>query len=270
VDDEKKRMPGKSPVIVKTTVSRRSLLEWLGKATVLTLSGELAAACTLAKHQGSNPHTALGHDENLSNQGQDELDCKAERYPFKPGSKEHTVYEEWPERTVDEQNLYHILKTWRLQVDGMVQNPLELSFPEMLQLKRQDQITDFHCVEGWSVYDVPWNGVHLKTLLEQTVPNPMASHITLHCLGDEYIESLPLSVALEDKSLLAYGINCATLPLPSGFPLRMVVPRKYAYKSAKYVYRIELTNGPVKGYWERFGYSYEADVPEMRLREGMY
>ena len=270
MDNKKKGIPGKPPVIVETTVSRRSLLEWLGKATVLALGGELVTACALGSNRGDDSNTILVREGDPPNQGQNGFSCDAEKYPFEPGPKNHLVYEEWPERTVDEQNLYHILKTWRLRVDGMVKNPLELSFSELLQLKRQDQITDFHCVEGWSVYDVPWNGVHLKTLLEQAVPSPIASHITLYCFGDMYLESLPLSVALEEKSLLAYGINCSTLPLSSGFPLRMVIPRKYAYKSAKYVYRIELTDGPVKGYWEKYGYSYEADVHEMRLREGKY
>ena len=133
-------------------------------------------------------------------------------------------------------------------------------------MRRTDMVADFHCVEGWSVYDIPWNGIHLSQLTEIAKPLAQATHVTFHCVGDVYSESLPLEVALEPNTLLAYGIQDASLPLGKGFPLRLVVPRKLAYKSAKYVYRIEFDNQPRNGYWETFGYPYEADVPPERLR----
>ena len=74
-------------------------------------------------------------------------------------------------------------------------------------------------------------------------------------------------MALEPKTLLAYGIDCATLPLDHGFPLRLVVPRLLGYKGPKYVHRIELTDGPIEGYWVARGYPYDGEVPESRHRQ---
>jgi len=70
--------------------------------------------------------------------------------------------------------------------------------------------------------------------------------------------------------MLAYGVNCSTVPMKHGFPLRVVVPRMMGYKNAKYVYRIELDNKEVFGYWVKWGYPYDAPVPEGRLRPGKY
>jgi hypothetical protein len=258
---------------VPVTLERRSVLEWLGKATVLALGGGLAAACVRdGKGAPSFFDGDAGPDGGTDGRwiGVADLGCGPDDFPFSPGPKDHAVYEDWGERTVDPQDLVEILQGWSLSVDGLVEHPLQLGFADLLALPRQDQLTDFHCVEGWSVHDVPWNGVHLRTLLDLAQPQTGATHITFHCQGGIYRESLPLEVALEDKTLLAFGIDCATLPLSTGFPLRLVVPRKWAYKSAKYLTRLELVDGPVQGFWEQFGYPYDADVPESRLREGKY
>jgi len=77
-------------------------------------------------------------------------------------------------------------------------------------------------------------------------------------------------VALEPRSFLALGIGGNTLPLKHGFPARAVLPRMYAYKSPKYVERIELTDQPIEGFWVKYGYPYDAPVPLARLREGRY
>lgn len=171
---------------------------------------------------------------------------------------------------MDRPELEQLLASWRLTVDGLVDSAVTLSFAELLALPRQDQVTDFHCVEGWSVYDVPWNGVHLSTLLDRVGAQSSGTHLTLYSSGDVYTESLPMDLALEPRTLMAYGVGCHTLPLEHGFPLRSVVPRKFGYKSAKYVDRIEVTDEPINGYWVQRGYSYEADVPGHRLRPGKY
>ena len=263
-----KRRKNGPPVIATETLSRRTVVEWLGKSTVLALGGGLAAACAPRGYAGAADGSAPPVDP--IDTGFTDLACDAGDFPFAAGSDDHAIFEGWGERTVDPQDLVSLLESWTLRVDGMVASPVELSFADLLSLPRQDQVTDFHCVEGWSVYDVPWNGVHMTTLLDLVSPNEAASHITFHCSGGTYLESLPIPVALEERSLLAYGIDCATLPLRSGFPLRVVVPRKHAYKSARYVTRLELTDEPIQGFWEQYGYPYEADVPESRLREGKY
>ncbi len=273
------------------TLTRRSLLDWMGKATVIGLGGGLVASCvdeygaladagTLSNDGGDDP-SAGPHDDTKGNDT-DPADDDTASEPevascetfdgngFEPGQGTHEVFEKWGERTVDPQEIEQVLKSWRLRVDGLVEKPVDLSFAELLALPSQDQLTDFHCVEGWSIHDVPWNGVHLKTLFDIVRPQPGATHVTLHTLGDKYNESLPIEVASEPKTLLAYGIDCSTLPLKHGFPLRLIVPRMYAYKSPKYVYRIELADAPVSGYWVAAGYPYDAPVSESRLRPGKY
>ena len=182
----------------------------------------------------------------------------------------HPVYRNWGERTVDRQDLQEILQSWQLSVDGMVESPRVYTFADLVELPQSDFLVDFHCVEGWSIYDVPWNGVHLSKIFEQVQPTGSATHVTFHTVGGKYNESLPLDVALESKTLLAYGIGGSTLPLKHGFPLRIVIPRLYGYKSAKYVERIELTDRPFGGYWVAYGYPYEGEVPPSRLRPGKY
>jgi len=253
----------KAPFISRETISRRSLLDWIGKASVLALGGDLVAACTSTR---AVPIHVDGHEGPLD-AGSDPPGEEG-AFPFEPGRTDLEVYDGWGERTVDRQSLEAILSSWRLKVDGKVENPFELSFAELIGLPRQDQVTDFHCVEGWSIYDVPWNGVHLSQLAERARPGAEATHVAFHTIGGKYNESLPMGVALEPRTLLAYGIGGATLPLKHGFPVRIVIPRLLAYKSAKFVERIEFTDQPLYGYWVSAGYPYGGEVPEGRLRPG--
>jgi len=255
-----------------TKVTRRSLLGWLGKSAVIGLGAEVVAACA--------SRTTTPRDASASEGEDPEADVAADvpgeeapppdGFPFAPGSGTGEVFAGWPERTVDRQELEEILASWTLTVDGLVEEPVTLPFGDLVELARQDQVTDFHCVEGWSIWDVPWNGVHLSTLFEMVRPLPTATHVTLHTFGDRYDESVPLPVALEPRTLLAYGIAGSTIPLKHGFPLRLVVPRLWAYKSPKFVYRVELADGPVEGFWVAAGYPYDGEVPADRLREGKY
>jgi DMSO/TMAO reductase YedYZ molybdopterin-dependent catalytic subunit len=163
-----------------------------------------------------------------------------------------------------------MLANWELEVKGLVKSPKTFSFADVLELPRTDQVTDFHCVEGWSVYDVPWNGIQLSELLAQAGPLPAATHVNFRTVGEKYNESLPLSVALESKTLLAYGVGGSTIPFAHGFPLRVVIPRLLGYKNAKYIHRIELAETPLHGYWIKAGYPYAGEVPQQRLRDGKY
>jgi DMSO/TMAO reductase YedYZ molybdopterin-dependent catalytic subunit len=264
------------PRIEPTTLTRRSIVDWLGKATVLALGGEALAACAARSSGGEGGILATGEggaDDRDSATGADAGDVQADAgaYPFSPGPGRGQVFDRWPERTVDRQDIEEILGSYRLTIDGMVAEPVTLSFAELVALPRLDLVMDFHCVEGWSVHDVPWNAVHLSTLLELVGgPLPEATHANFHTIGGDYNESLPLSIALEPHSMLAYGVGGNTLPLAHGFPLRVHVPRLLAYKSAKYVERIELASSPLIGYWVRAGYPYDAPVPDRRLRAGRY
>ncbi len=245
------------------SVSRRELLEWLGSTTVLALGADLVAGCSALEDE-------LSIDEMPVYPGSGQSCPPAFDFPFQPDEGVDPQSDVLAERTVDPQYLQWILNNWRLQVDGLVTQPADLSFADLLALGRQDQITDFHCVEGWSVLDVPWNGIHFDKLFELVEPLASATHVSIHTIGERYNESIPLEVAREPKTLLAFGIDCATLPLRHGFPLRLIVPRKYGYKSAKYVVRIELDDKAIGGYWEQRGYPYDGDVPADRLRPGKY
>ena len=263
----------------KKSLDRRTWMSWVGKAAVVSLGAELIAACEKISGGSAAGTDSIPSGTDGDSSGDtaadggtppDKIFCGDAPLDFAPGAGEKPIYEGWPVRTVDAQDLTAILASWTLSVGGMVENPRVLRFADILRLPRQDQITDFHCVEGWSVYDVPWNGVHLSELIGPAVPLPQASYVTFHTIGDTYNESLPLEIALEPKTLLAYGIDCATLPMDRGFPLRLVIPRLLGYKGAKYVYSIELTDAPISGYWVKKGYTYEGEVPPSRLREGKY
>jgi len=257
-------MPPRTPAFVaQTTVERRSVLRWLGNAAVLALGGDALAACVAGSKERQQSPDAAGSDATTET-------GPASGLVFQPGPSDTSIYDDWYENTVDQQNVAEILASWKLAVDGMVKNTLALDFAGILALPRQDQTTDFHCVEGWSVYDVPWNGVLLARVLDMAGVESGASHLTFHSVGGEYSESLPMSVARESRTILGYGVDGSTLPLAHGFPLRLVVPRLLGYKNAKYLSRIEVTDHPVTGYWEQYGYSYEGDVPESRLRPGKY
>jgi len=232
--------------------SRRSLLKWLGNASVLALTADFLTAC--GESNNATPDTTTA-DKN---------------YPFSPSPVEGPIYNQWWGNTVDTQNLEQIIASWQLKVSGLVEAPITLSFSDILAFTRQNQITDFHCVEGWSVYDVPWNGFHIDNLIDLVRPTSEATHINLRCFRDIYTESLPLTVAREPRTMFAYGIGGSTIPLTHGFPLRLVIPRLYGYKNAKWVKEIEFTNTPLIGYWEPYGYSTEAEVNPIRLREGKY
>jgi len=267
------------------TLSRRTLMEWLGKAAVFSLGAGVLARCTTdaagagdAAADAAPADARIWPDAALPEAGVDAAgppacDGTPADFPFQPVDDATELFQPWSgwaERTVDPQDLPWILDKWQVTVDGLVAQPVTLTFGQILGLPRLDQVVDFHCVEGWSVYDVPWNGVHLSHLLALAQPHSTATHVTFHTIGGTYNESLPLDVAIEPKTLLAYGINCNTLPLSHGFPLRLVIPRLLGYKSAKYVHRIEVTDAPINGFWVNLGYPYAGEVPESRLREGKY
>lgn len=271
--------------VSQKTISRRTVMEWLGKTTVLALGGELVAACggpdpmnpvlnapiDGGGDAGDDPLNSTPNIETDSGtDARDDAAPSEEGYQFYPGETDLSVFERWPEKTADVQQLTEILEQWRLVVDGMVEEPITLGFSDLLGLTVSDQVTDFHCVEGWSVFDVPWNGIRFSELFERVRPLPEATHLTFYSVGDVYLESIPIAIANEPKTMLSFGIGGSTIPMPHGFPLRLVVPRLLGYKNAKYIYRIELTDKAVDGYWVERGYPYDGIVPEGRLRAGKY
>lgn len=144
--------------------------------------------------------------------------------------------------------------TWRLAIDGLVDKPLTIGYKELLELKSEEQISDFHCVEGWSVDKVKWKGVRLRTLFDMAGLKPEATAVSFHSASGIYLDSLTIEEALEPEVMLAYMLNDEPLPGEQGMPLRLVMPRMFGYKSVKWVNRITLTAAQEVGYWEALGY----------------
>jgi len=150
-------------------------------------------------------------------------------------------------------------QNWSLTVDGEVERPLSLNWNDLLSLPTVVSVSDFHCVEGWSVLDNKWEGVAFKTIVTMIAPKDNVKYVFFTC-DDGYTTSLPLAELLvDDDVLLAYKLNGKPLQAENGAPLRLIVPKKYAYKSAMWLRRITFTSKRELGYWEMRGYSDTAD-----------
>jgi len=150
------------------------------------------------------------------------------------------------------------VKSWDFAVEGPVENPVRLSFEEFVKLPKAVRISDFHCVTGWSRLDNRWEGVTFRTIVDVVKPLKEAKYVTVVAEGD-YATSLPLEELLGDDVLLAYVFEGKPLEAVHGGPLRLIVPKKYAYKSAKWVRKLRFTKEQELGFWEQRGYSNTAD-----------
>lgn len=151
------------------------------------------------------------------------------------------------------------LKTYVLTIDGEVEKPLRLNWDDFLKLPTVESVSDFHCVEGWSVLNCRWEGIRFKQIIELVKPKENAKYVAFRC-ADGYTTSLTLKELSGDNVLLAYRLDGKPLEIGYGFPLRLVVPSKYAYKSTLWVTRITFTLKKELGYWEKRGYSDTADI----------
>ena len=151
-------------------------------------------------------------------------------------------------------------RSWRLRIDGLVERPLSLSYDELRALPRAEEVSNFHCVTGWSVDHVHWAGVRFADLLNAAGPGPAAKALTFVSAERPYVDSLTLGqVELKDV-LLAYEMDGKPLPRPHGAPVRVVIPEMYGYKNVKWVERIVVTARAFDGYWEQRGYDRNAWV----------
>jgi DMSO/TMAO reductase YedYZ molybdopterin-dependent catalytic subunit len=150
------------------------------------------------------------------------------------------------------------LEAWDFELFGEVENPLTLSWDELMQLPQKDLVTDIHCVTRWSKLDTAWRGVPVRDLLEQTRVKPSATHVMAYSDGG-YSANLPLEVVLDDDVLLAHTYDGRPLEPDHGAPLRLLVPKRYFWKSAKFLRKLELMSEDRMGFWELNGYHNEAD-----------
>jgi DMSO/TMAO reductase YedYZ molybdopterin-dependent catalytic subunit len=156
------------------------------------------------------------------------------------------------------------LKTWRLKIEGLVEKPASLSFADVEALPKKTQAKNFICVEGWGLENQKWEGVHLKDLFSIVKISQKAKYVTFHATGGKYWDSLSIAEALEPDTMVAYKVNDKYLPPESGFPLRLIIPRMYAYKGVKWVERIVFTERQETGYWEKFGYPSDGSIPGLK------
>jgi DMSO/TMAO reductase YedYZ molybdopterin-dependent catalytic subunit len=149
------------------------------------------------------------------------------------------------------------IERWRLRVFGLVEREIELNWDQFSRLEWQTTNADFHCVTQWSFLDNVWQGVAFSTVVAPARPTPDARFVMVHCHGG-YTTNLPLDVAMEE-GLLAHKHNGQPLGESHGWPLRLVVPSRYGWKSAKWVSGIELIAADAPGFWEQRGYSNNGD-----------
>ena len=151
-------------------------------------------------------------------------------------------------------------RTWRLEIGGLVERPVSLGYDELRALPRVEQVSDFHCVTGWSVKNVRWAGVRFHDLLALARPRPGAKAIRFVSAEEPYTDSLTLDQALLHDVLLAYELDGEPLSRPHGAPARVVIPEMYGYKGVKWLRRLELVADLPRGYWENLGYDQDAWV----------
>lgn len=151
------------------------------------------------------------------------------------------------------------LNSWSLTIDGEVENPAKLSWNDVLKLPKTKSTSHFHCVEGWTVQDLRWEGILFRRIAELVKPKQTAKYATFEC-ADGYTTSLSLEELSGDDVLLAYRLDGQFLEEGTGFPLRLIVPDKYAYKSAMWLTHIKFTSKKELGFWETRGFSDTADV----------
>jgi DMSO/TMAO reductase YedYZ molybdopterin-dependent catalytic subunit len=148
--------------------------------------------------------------------------------------------------------------TWDFRVYGAVEHEYTLSYSELKELGPAKVGADMHCVTGWTTLDNEWEGVPFRTIAERARPRPDAAWVVAHC-DHGYTSNLSLQAMLDDDVLLAWGNRGEPLSPEHGFPLRLVVPKRYAWKSAKWVRALELIADNRRGFWEVRGYHNHAD-----------
>jgi len=147
---------------------------------------------------------------------------------------------------------------WDFRVFGRVEKELRLSFEEFRALPASLQISDFHCVTTWSRLDNVWEGVRTADLVERVKLMPDARFVMVHCDGG-YTTNLPLFEFVDRNVMLAWRHDARDLEPDHGWPLRLVVPKLYGWKSAKWVRAIEFLPQDRRGFWEVRGYHNHAD-----------
>jgi len=157
---------------------------------------------------------------------------------------------------------YIDLETYKLKITGLVENPVEYNYDEVLGgYQKYEKVVELNCVEGWSV-KILWEGVLVSDLIEAAGVSSEANVVIFHAY-DGYTTSLPLDYIIDNKILMAYKMNDVVIPPERGAPFQLVAESKWGYKWIKWITEIELSDDEnYKGFWERRGYSNEGNLDE--------
>ena len=150
------------------------------------------------------------------------------------------------------------LDQWCLRIGGLVENPVNLDWKTFLELPQFTDTSDFHCVTTWSQFDMVWRGVAFFTLAELVRPKSNASHVFFKSY-DGYSTNNPIEACLDDDVLIAHHWNGQPLGVEHGGPARVILPKRYAWKGAKWIREITFMDRDILGFWELRGYSNTAD-----------
>jgi DMSO/TMAO reductase YedYZ molybdopterin-dependent catalytic subunit len=150
------------------------------------------------------------------------------------------------------------LSTWDFHVYGEVEDELRLSWDELQALPQKDVVADIHCVTRWSKLDTAWRGVAVSELLGRAGVKPEGKFVMAYSDGG-YTTNVPLEALLDDDVLLAHTFDGKPLAHEHGGPLRLLVPKRYFWKSAKFVRKLEVMSEDRMGFWELNGYHNDAD-----------
>jgi DMSO/TMAO reductase YedYZ molybdopterin-dependent catalytic subunit len=166
--------------------------------------------------------------------------------------------DKWPVLHAGSVPEYRDLSTWTFRVFGEVEEPLELSWEQFGELPRATNVQDIHCVTRWSKFDTSFEGVHWRELAKLARPK-QSSRFAIALAEGGFTANVPLSFLEREEALLATHGDGEVLAPEHGYPLRLVIPGKYFWKSAKWLRGIELSAVDKPGFWERYGYHNDAD-----------
>jgi DMSO/TMAO reductase YedYZ molybdopterin-dependent catalytic subunit len=148
--------------------------------------------------------------------------------------------------------------TWDFRVFGEVEEPLTLTWEQLQELPSREVTVDIHCVTRWSRFDTSFRGVHWSDLAALVRPKPSARFVIAHA-EQGFTSNLPLAALEDEEALIAYEADGEPLTPDHGWPLRLMVPSRYFWKSAKWLRGLELRADDQPGFWERYGYHNDAD-----------
>jgi DMSO/TMAO reductase YedYZ molybdopterin-dependent catalytic subunit len=165
--------------------------------------------------------------------------------------------ERFPVLTVGPNPKYD-LERWDFTVFGEVEREVKLSWDELNALPQHDVTLDIHCVTRWSKLDTTWTGVRVKEVLDLAGLKPSGTHVMAYSDGG-YTTNVPLEAVIDDDALLAHSYEGEPLEADHGAPLRLIVPKRYFWKSAKFLRKLEVMSQDRMGFWELNGYHNDAD-----------